>query len=181
MSVAAVCPECQARIELPSEVADLPIRCLRCQQPFERDLSAGIQTKATPIAAATRKKDAAEEPPLSPRRPTARSPFPMTSVLVVVLGLMFFLFVFSVGFNVWFLLTPENRFRRAEEAMRAEQAAQIARQQAEQAAENARALQLEQARQHEIAQQRLIELQDELKMAKDQLEEANRKLEKQAK
>jgi hypothetical protein len=40
--------------------------------------------------------------------PSPRSPFPLTALLVIVIGILFFLLAFSVGFNVWFLTLDKN-------------------------------------------------------------------------
>jgi hypothetical protein len=140
MSVAVTCPECQEPYEVPDEAAQQLIRCRRCQCPIEAKrhapASEGIQAKPAPVlGSASRQREDDDNPqPDRPRpHPKPRSPFPWTALLVVVIGLLFLLLVFSVGFNVWFIANPEKHLRM-DEARRAEQMAIQQRMEAEQAA-----------------------------------------------
>ena len=76
----------------------------------------GIQPGPPPAKSAPKKREADE--PL--RHPTPRSPFPLTAVLVVAIGILVLLLVFSVGFNVWFIMRSEHRFGRNPEVIRTE-------------------------------------------------------------
>jgi hypothetical protein len=140
MSVAVTCPECQERYEVPDEAAQQLIRCRRCQCPIEAKrhapASEAIQAKPEPVlGSASRLLEDDDNPqPDRPRpHPKPRSPFPWTALLVVVIGMLLLLLVFSVGFNVWFIVNPD-RHLRIEEARRAEQVAIQQRMEAERAA-----------------------------------------------
>src|SRR6516164_9603835 len=103
MSVAVTCPECQERYQVTDEAAQQPIRCRRCQCPIEAKrhapASEGIQAKPAPVlGSASRQREDDDDPQLdrSHPHPKPRSPFPWTALLVVVIGLLFPLLVFSV-------------------------------------------------------------------------------------
>src|SRR5260370_27682987 len=129
MSVAVTCPECQERYEVPDAAAEQLIRSRRCECPIEAKRQApaseGIQAKPAPVLGSASRQREEDENPQSDRprpHPKPRSPFPWTALLVVVIGLLFLLLVFSVGFNVWFIMNPEKHLR-IDEARRAEQMA----------------------------------------------------------
>jgi hypothetical protein len=173
MSVAVTCPECQERYEVPDEAAEQMIRCRRCQCPIEAKrhapASEGIQAKPAPVlGSASRQREDDDNPqPDRPRRHAKpRSPFPWTALLVVVIGLLFLLLVFSIGFNVWFIANPEKHFL-INEARRAEQIAIQQRMEAERAA--AMALQDEQR-----ARENQAKAQADLAAAKKFREEGDR-------
>jgi hypothetical protein len=151
MSVAVTCPECQDCYEVPDEATQQLIRCRRCQCPIESSrhatASEGIQAKPAPVlGSASRQRENDDNPqPDRPRpHPKPRSPFPWTALLVVVIGLLFLLLVFSVGFNVWFIANPEKHFRMDEarramaiqQRLEAEKAAAMAQQEEKRAREN---------------------------------------------
>jgi hypothetical protein len=144
MTIAVECPECQDRYEVPDQAADQLIRCRRCQCPIDakrrEPQSEGIQTNPTPVLGSPsrqRQHDDNAEPERPRRHPKPRSPFPWTALLIVVIGVLFFLLAFSVGFNVWFLVNPDKLLHMEERARRAEQEAMQQRLQAEQAAQMA--------------------------------------------
>ena len=105
-------------------------------------------------------------------------PFPYMSILIVLLGLLFFLLVVSVGFNIWIVVTPDNGFRVNAEVNRAQKVAQEQRQLVEQAAQRAQLLQQEAQRNDMLVQRRLDDLKQELEATKEQLEDARRRLAK---
>ena len=90
---------------------------------------------------------------------------------ILLLGILFFALVFSAGFNVWFIMRPENQFFRDNQARQIEQQALERQRQAE--------IQADQARQREQAQQdRARQLEAELERQRErvrQLEELLRK------
>jgi hypothetical protein len=114
------------------------IRCRSCQCPIEPNRaepgSAAIQVKPTLVLVSPQHEDEDFERDDAHRHPTPRAPFPWTALLVVLIGLLFFLLAFSIGFNVWFISQPENRLRM-EDARRAEQVAMQQRIEAEKAVE----------------------------------------------
>ena len=172
MTIAATCPQCEERIDAPDDGE--PIRCPRCDCLFplkRRDAHAdGIQAMPAPVIAAGPREKALprhDEPP--PHHGTPRSPFPVTPILVVTIGILFFLLIFSVGFNIWLVAQPErgifnNAVRQAE--------AQAVQQRiiAEQAAQQARMLQ-------QAAELKLAAEQAELNRVQEQLRQVQRELE----
>src|SRR5262249_1390470 len=98
MSVAVQCPEGHDRYEAPDEAGMNPMRCRRCQCPIEAKESVapsdGIQAQpALVLASTSRRREHDEDPePDRPRRhPEPRAPFPLTALLIVVIGVLFFL------------------------------------------------------------------------------------------
>ncbi|MBI2806866.1 MAG: hypothetical protein HYX68_17950 [Planctomycetes bacterium] len=157
MSVAVMCPQCDERIDAPSDGE--PVRCPRCDHLFTlqpRDpYSDGIQTRPALAGSAERKRgvDAEDDRP-SPRRDTPKAPFPYTAILILALGVVFLLLIFSLGFNIWFILGREVGFQRNPAAVQAQQVALQQQMQAQQAADQARA-DLEAARAELLAADRL--------------------------
>lgn len=119
MSVTVTCPECNDRYEVADAAAEEMVRCRRCQCPIEPNrrepLSNAIKTKPSAVLTSTKHED--DERYGDEARP--RAPFPWVALLVIAIGLLFFLLAFSVGFNIWFISQPENR-RRMEKAGEAE-------------------------------------------------------------
>ncbi|MSQ95736.1 MAG: hypothetical protein EXR98_14440 [Gemmataceae bacterium] len=180
MTIAATCPQCEERIDAPDDGE--PIRCPRCDCLFplkRRDTYAeGIQAMPAPIVAAgpCEKAPTLEDQP-PPRHGTPRSPFPVAPMLIVVIGILFFLLVFSVGFNIWFVMQPDRGiFNNAARA--AEQQAIQQRMIAEQAAQQALMAQQEAQRQQAVQQAEMQALQRQLMEVRTELEVAKRKLEK---
>ena len=179
MPVVATCPQCQTRIEVPSDLADQPIRCHHCLHTFERGgVESAIHAGPVSVKAPALARDNNVEPMRSPSHAEPRTPFPYLSVLIVLLGLVFFLLVVSVGFNIWIVVTPEHGFRVNVEANRAQKVAQEQRLQAEQAAQRVQFLEQEAQRNDKLLQRRLDELRQELEATKEQLEDARRRLAK---
>jgi predicted nucleic acid-binding Zn-ribbon protein len=150
MSRVVTCPQCQTPIEVPGDLADQPIQCHRCMTVFERGKAvASVAVHAGP-APTVAPSSRAPEPTLSPPHREARAPFPWIPLLVLLLGILFFLLVASVGFNVYVMVIPEQGFRFNENVRRAEQVAaeqRLAAQQAMQAADaNKKQADLNQAR-----------------------------------
>jgi hypothetical protein len=140
---------------VPDEAAKNLIRCRRCQCPIEAKESVpppdSIQAKPALVLGSTsrqRERDENSEPDRPHRHPEPRAPFPWTALLIVVIGVLFFLLAFSVGFNVWFIVNPDKFLRMEEQARRAEQVAMQQRLAAEQAAEMAQQAE-KQARENE--------------------------------
>jgi len=175
MPTLVTCPECHERFDSEDEAADQ--RCPKCAHVFQSKPRApyteGIQAKsapAGPVAKATTPAwDEEDDKPLG-RPPTPRAPFPWTALLILLLGLLFFALVFSAGFNIWFLMRPDNDFFRGN-AIRVQEQQAIERQrQAEMAAEQARQAQQaqqEEARRLEVAlereRERVRQLEQQLK------------------
>lgn len=180
MPITTTCPQCQARVEISDDLADQPICCQRCLHTFERDgkpeaPAGAIQAGAAPKVATSkpRKEEDAAEPRPSPRRPTARPAFPWTAVLIVTIGILFFLLVMSIGFNIWFITSPDAMFRRADQ-IRAEEARQQAMQ-AQEAAERARQMQQQAEGKEAQLQRRIDELQRQVDALKEQVEDGKKK------
>jgi len=178
MAIAVMCPRCQTAIEVTDDLADQPICCQRCLHTFERSkgTSSAIQAGPTRVTAPQDEDDRA--PP--PSRPHAepRAPFPVVPLLLVLIGLLFFVLVASVGFNVWLVVNPDQRDGMDRRARQAEIQAQQARVQAEQAAELARVnAQQEQERGAEL-QKKLAEMRRERDDALEALEETRRQLDR---
>ncbi len=117
MPVMVTCPECRDRYEVSDEAAVKLIRCRRCQCPIDADRqdvpADAIEADVAPLKVHVPHQhededDRALDDPLTYRSP--RAPFPWTAILIVVIGVLFFLLAFSVAFNVWFLTRPDRRF-----------------------------------------------------------------------
>lgn len=115
MPVMIHCPECKDRYEVSDAAAEKLIRCRRCQCPIDpdrQDVPADAIQVDLDLPRPPRKVEPSEraiDDPLTHRSP--RAPFPWVAILIVVIGVLFVLLVFSVGLNVW-ALTRENAFRR---------------------------------------------------------------------
>ena len=180
MSIAVTCPTCQARFEITDDFAELPIRCHRCGDTFERNgkpaaaLAAGIQA-GTATKAGSAQKHIEDEPVPFTRPASPRSPFPVTPLLIVALGILLLLFIMSAGFNVWFVVHPDDPFRGAAEARRAADQAQQMQIQAERAAEQALVVQQQAQQREALLQRKVDDLRRKVDALKEQLEEAKRK------
>ncbi len=182
MSIAVLCPRCQATFGITDDLADGTVCCPKCANVFSRSASAGIHTGAPPNApkSATARNDLDDDEPI-PSRPHAppRVPFPTAPLLILVCGILFLLLALSAGFNIWIIANPDLRFDREQQAIIAEQQAQAARMQAMQEAERAAANQ-QRAQQDETKLKREIDdLRRELVAVQQQLDDAKRKLEKE--
>ncbi|HZZ82379.1 MAG TPA: hypothetical protein VFE62_28025 [Gemmataceae bacterium] len=141
MAISVACPKCQAHLEITDDLVDQPIRCHRCENIFRRGDDAahanGIQVGTARRGPAGQPRE--DEPPPSRPHATARAPFPMVPLLVLVCGLLVLLLVLSGGFNFWLIAHPDIAFNRDEVRMLQAQAAEAneraaqARQQEEQA------------------------------------------------
>lgn len=175
MTIAATCPKCDERIDAPDDGE--PVRCPRCDCLFPLNrkggYAEGIQTMPAPVVIAPRQKtlEPGDDPP--PRHGTPRSPFPVSPILVLLIGLLFFLLVFSVGFNIWFVAQPERGFFMGA-ARAAEQQAIQQRMIAEQAAQQALAAQQEAERRQALQRAELQALQQQLDAARAELAEWRR-------
>jgi hypothetical protein len=118
------------------------------------------------------------EPPPSPPHREARAPFPVVPILVVLLGMMFFLLVASIGFNVWIFLTPDHGFRGNLQAQRAEEVARQQRVLAEQAAQAAELNKKQADLMQAQLQKQLQDLRRQRDEALQKLHEAEQRLEK---
>lgn len=170
MSIAVTCPQCRLDFEVPPELADTRVRCLRCAFAFKAEARParedGIQVGATPRP---RLRDDDEMPRPSPPRPTAHAPFPWGPIAIVTIGILFLLLSFSVGFNLWLAMVPDNRRIALVEAMDAQQVAMEERMRADQARQMALAQQAE-------AEVKLARMQADLAIARKQLDDANDEL-----
>jgi hypothetical protein len=174
-----MCPQCQERIDVPGDLADQPIQCHRCMTVFERGkavASVAVHAGPAPTAAPSSR---APEPTLSPSPPhrEARAPFPWIPLLVLLLGILFFLLVASVGFNVYMMVVPEQGFRLNARAAQAEAVAQQQRVMAEQAMRDAEA----NRKQADLNQARLQKQLEDLRRERDEALEKLRLLGKDAK
>ncbi len=172
MPIAVVCPKCGAGFEIPKDLADQPVRCMRCEHTFVRgdDESLAVGIQAAGAAASGKKPEPASPTAPSPPRPTARSPFPAVPLLICLLGLLFFLLILSGGFNVWFVLHPEDPWRRGVAAEQEAQRALAAEARAQAEAANARAAQAEAERVRKQLQQQIDDLKQALDNAKKEAE-----------
>ena len=172
MTVAVNCPKCDELIDAPNDGE--PVRCPRCEILFslktKGTYSEGIQTLSTPTTASAPRQSTATLEDEPPRHGTPRSPFPWSAILVVLVGILFFLLIFSVGFNIWFIVQPERCFFNGA-ARRAEQQANQQRMIAEQAAQQARALQVEAERRQAMQLAELQELQRQLEAVRAELKQ----------
>ena len=175
MSIAVTCPQCQARFDVPDDLADQPIQCHQCLQVFERGsrkaASIGIQAGPARVvpAPASLPDESAPSRPL--HHPEPRSPFPVVPLMVVLIGLLFFLLVASVGFNVWITVTPDNRFRIDNRLQQAQADAQQQRAAAFQAKAQGDA---DLARLETLKKKEIDDLRKEIRALHEQLEEARR-------
>ena len=177
MSRVVTCPQCEARIEAPADLADQPIQCHRCMTVFERGkalASVAVHAGPAPTAAPSAR---APEPTASPPHREARAPFPWIPLMVLLLGILFFLLVASVGFNVYMMLIPDQGFRVNIRAVQAEEVARQQRVVAEQAMRDAEA----NRKQAELNQARLQKQLEDLRRERDDLREKLRLLGKDAK
>ena len=135
MSVVVTCPQCQAGFEIPGDLADQPVRCHRCAHTFQANgVPAhldGIRVGASATLPRRQIDEVDHEPMPSPRRPTARAPFPWGPIAVITIGILFFLLSLSAGFNFYYLSDPDGPHRNLEEARQAERVAVERRLQAE--------------------------------------------------
>jgi predicted Zn finger-like uncharacterized protein len=182
MSIAVLCPRCQATFGITDDLANGAVCCPKCANVFSRSALAGIQAGAPPTASkpAAARNDREDDEPI-PSRPHAppRVPFPTAPLLILVCGILFLLLALSAGFNLWIIANPDLRFDREQQAVIAEQQAQVARMQAVQEAERA-AVNQQRAQQDEAKLKRDIDdLRRELVAVQQQLDEARRKLEKE--
>lgn len=180
MSTVVTCPQCQTRMDLPNELADQPVQCHRCLSIFERGRTApsmAIQAGAAPLSkphhesangGGTHPKphhESANGPGReSPPHREARAPFPIVPILILLLGILFIVLIGSVGFNIWFIVTPEHGFRANPQLQRAEALAQQQRVIAEQAVKAAE-IDKNQAKLVQAQQAKQI---DELKRQRDE-------------
>jgi hypothetical protein len=177
MSMTATCPQCQARIEVPGDLAEQPIQCHRCMTVFERGkavASAAIQVGPAPPAAPP--SGATEPAPSSPHR-EARAPFPLIPLFVLLLGILLFLLVASIGFNVYMVVVPDQGFRVNDRAVQAEARERQQRLMAEQAMQAAEA----NRKQADLNQARLQKQLEDLRRERDEALEKLRLLGKDAK
>jgi hypothetical protein len=159
MSTVVQCPRCHADIDITPDLADQPIRCA-CGHTF------APHAAAIRAGAPRRKADDYDEPAPSPRRPTARAAFPWGPIAIVTIGILFLLLAFSVGFNVWILMMPDNRRFGFLEARDAELMALEQRARAEEARELA-------LRAEREAQANLRNMEQALAEARKRLDDAN--------
>jgi Zn-finger nucleic acid-binding protein len=180
MSAAVTCPECQERFESADEGATDTTRCPRCRHLFSRqgrdEFAEGIQTSPVAVASPVGTKQT-PEPEEAPARHhgTPRSPFPLTPILILLIGVLFFLLVFSISFNVWLVMNGEHRLFGVNAAARAEQQAVQQRILAEQAAQQAQAQQQEAQRKEAVQRRELEQLQQQLNAVRQELEDARRR------
>ncbi len=169
MPITVACSDCNARFEIADDLGGQSVRCHHCGQPCRADTgrSHAFQAGRTPPGTALLDE---MDPAPTPRRPTARPPFPWGPIAIITIGILFLLLGASVMINVYFFTTQPNRFRHLEEAMRAEQMAMQARMEADKARQLALANE-EQARlQEALAKRRLDEIQEKLDAAGKQFD-----------
>ena len=178
MPIAVVCPKCGGSFEITRDLGDQPVRCGRCEHTFtpgDADpLAVGIQAKSMPTT--TKKPTEPDLPAMpSPPRATARTPFPAVPLLICVLGMLFFLLVLSGGFNAWFLMHPDDPWRRRVDADQAAQRAAAAEARAQAEAANARAAEAETNRLRKQLQDQIDDLKQALDNAKKELNDARKR------
>jgi len=176
MALLVSCPNCQARFDIADDLADQPVRCHQCMHVFERvgarSPSVGIQ--ARPPSAVTMAQEDRIPEQARRRMPSPRPAFPWYALYLVVIGLLFFLLVVSVGFNVWIVFNADNRFRREEEVRDLQQQAQAQRMRAEAAAEMARQQQIQATQKSASLQRQNEELKRQVDILRGQLEDVRR-------
>jgi hypothetical protein len=167
MAISVACPKCQAHLEITDDLADQPIRCHRCENIFRRG-DAEAHTNGIQVGTGRRGPAAQpeEDEPMPPSRPhaTARAPFPVVSLLVLLCGFLFLILVLSGGFNFWLIAHPDAMIGRGEVQMLQAQAAEA----------NARAAQALQ--QQEQAQREAAEAKRKLEKTEQTIRDLERRL-----
>jgi uncharacterized paraquat-inducible protein A len=166
MSIVVTCPQCQARIAVPGDLADQPVQCHRCMTVFERGkelASAAIQAGPAPTAVPLSRPLAPEPSAALPHR-EARAPFPLVPLFVLLLGILVFLLIASIGFNVYMMVIPDQGFRVNQQVRQAEMVAQQQRAMAVQAMQDAEA----NRKQADLNQARLQKQLEDLRRERDE-------------
>jgi hypothetical protein len=109
-----------------------------------------------------------------PRHPAPRAPFPWSSLAILTIGLLFFLFVASAAFNVWYVVNPELRYDRVDRVRAMQEEAAMQRDIAQQNAEIARNEALRAQQNRETLKRENEELKRQLDIVRAQLDEAKR-------
>ena len=167
MAISVACPKCQAHLEITDDLADQPIRCHGCETIFRRgDAEAhmnGIQIGTGRRGPASQPEEDEPQPPSRPHA-TARAPFPLVSLLILLCGFLFLLLVLSGGFNFWLVAHPDAMLHRDEIRVLQAQAAEA----------NDRAAQA--FRQGEAAQREAAELKRKLEKSEQTVRDLERRL-----
>jgi len=107
--------------------------------------------------------------------PEIRRPFPMSPLLIVVIGILLVLLFISGGFNIWVISNPDHPFRQAEVARAKEDMIRQQQIMVQQGEERARAMQMEFQQKLGTLQRKNDELVAQVEALKEQVEDAKRK------